>query len=135
MNAGMLRGANDPATNGEFLYLSEVLNSCKAMGIDPVVIDIGANLGIYTSHAANLLDGRGRVFAAEPCHETMVQLKQNTENLPTHVDYLNVAFSDKEGEGELFVIGAGNGTNSLEGGVTSTQNTEKSGALNTGLFS
>ena len=124
-NAGMLRGPNDPRINGEFDYLAHVLDSSAVdSGNRPIVVDIGANLGVYSSHVSKLLNGQGRVFAAEPCKETMARLMQNTSNLPTKVEYLHVAFSDRDGNGRLFVVGSGAGTNSLEGEVTPTDNTE-----------
>ncbi|WP_077026610.1 FkbM family methyltransferase [Fuerstiella marisgermanici] len=123
MNAGMLRGSNDPRTNGELDYLERMIRASGDRS--PVVIDVGANYGIYCSHASKLMEGNGRIFAAEPCRATFVQLQQNTAGLPTDIDCMNVAFSDKQGEAQLYVVGAGAGTNSLEAEVTPTDATER----------
>lgn len=124
MNSGMMRGPNDPQTNGEFQYLAAILETKQGGGSSTVVLDIGANLGLYSSHAAELMAGKGRLIAAEPCHDTLIQLVENTRNLPTDVETLNVAFSDKTGTAQLYVVGAGAGTNSLETGLGDAERVE-----------
>lgn len=121
INAGMIRDANDSRTNGEFALLSKIV---RRLNHQPIVFDIGANLGIYSSFASQLLKGNGRIYAAEPCSETLAALRQNTIDLPTPITFLQLAFSDAIGETELFVVGAGAGTNSLESEVTAAERTE-----------
>ncbi len=41
------------------------------------VIDVGANVGIFTLHAARLLDGRGSIFSFEPAPRTFRILEDN----------------------------------------------------------
>ena len=121
VNSGMLRFGNSPDSNGEFRLLAELIAGSRK---PPVIVDIGANIGEYSSEVSKLLKGNGLLFAAEPCSGTHQTLIKNTSGLPTPVNYLKVAFSDSVGQVELFVVGAGAGTNSLEKEITTANSTE-----------
>src|ERR1700722_20403773 len=43
------------------------------------VIDIGANIGIWTHHLSKLVGSTGRVWSFEPIPETFVLLRANVE--------------------------------------------------------
>lgn len=59
------------------------------------VIDIGANIGHYTSKLSNLVGKNGRVFAVEPVPDTFEILSANVQLFPfKNVTLLNVAASE-----------------------------------------
>lgn len=59
------------------------------------VIDIGANIGQYTSKFSTLVGENGRVFALEPVPETFEILSANVQLFPfKNVTLLNVAASE-----------------------------------------
>ena len=60
------------------------------------VIDIGANVGYYTSQFSDLVGRSGRVIAFEPVPTTFALLTTNVQSFPTaNVTVLNLAVSDK----------------------------------------
>jgi FkbM family methyltransferase len=60
------------------------------------VIDIGANVGLYSIAAALTVGRTGKVFAFEPSSETVARLRRNLElNGITTVQLATVALSDK----------------------------------------
>ena len=68
-----------------------------------VVVDAGANLGIYTVGAAKLVSGGGRVLAFEPGRESFFLLERNIKlNLPNHVRCFRAALSERNGMARLF---------------------------------
>jgi FkbM family methyltransferase len=59
------------------------------------VIDIGANIGHYTSKFSNLVGKNGRVFAVEPVPDTFEILAANVQLFPfKNVTLLNIAASE-----------------------------------------
>lgn len=61
-----------------------------------MVLDIGANVGHYTSKLSRLVGDRGRVIAFEPVPATFALLTANAERFPCkNVTLLNVAASDR----------------------------------------
>jgi FkbM family methyltransferase len=121
MNSGMLRFGNSIDSNGELRLLAELIAGSQK---SPVIIDIGANVGEYSTQASKLLNGTGRIYSAEPCNKTHQDLIKNTTGLPTAINYLKLAFSDSCGQTELFVVANGAGTNSLEKDTTIANTTE-----------
>ena len=82
-----------------------------------VVVDAGANIGIYTLHAARLLAGHGKVHSFEPTPETVTILRDNVQVngfLESGlVDIHPMALSDS-GDGARLTVFAGNsGHNTL----------------------
>ncbi len=66
------------------------------------VIDVGANVGVYTLRLAHLVGPSGRVFAVEPEPGNLALLRANVErNGHTNVTVLPVAASDHDGELDL----------------------------------
>ena len=69
-----------------------------------IVLDIGANVGIYTLVAAQRVAPMGRVYAFEPDRENFALLKQNVAaNGHTNVVLMQNAVSDRPGELRLYV--------------------------------
>jgi FkbM family methyltransferase len=97
----------------ELAAIDEVLSP------DGVFVDIGANVGIYTLHAATRMNSRGRVLAFEPyppAHERLCfnidATRKGREDWP-RVDALCTGISDREGKFELTVDAGNLGGNSL----------------------
>ena len=75
------------------VYL-DVVNMLEHTKKDPVLLDIGANIGIVTQHLRNY----GKVYAVEPSSEHFEALKKNKEfNEWDNVEIFNYAISDKDG--------------------------------------
>ncbi len=68
------------------------------LGKGDVFVDIGANIGLFTLKAAQLVGPSGRVFAVEPGRETAARLARNLAlNQYSYIEQIPVALSDREG--------------------------------------
>ena len=77
------------------------------------VIDIGANLGVYSLPMARLVGPKGQVFAYEPASETRSLLEHSRElNAGANLHILPLALSDRERVGRL-VFGGSSELNAL----------------------
>jgi FkbM family methyltransferase len=77
------------------------------------VIDIGANLGVYSLPAARLVGQAGHVFAYEPGSETRTLLERSRElNAAANLHISPLALSDRERTGRL-VFGGSSELNAL----------------------
>jgi FkbM family methyltransferase len=77
------------------------------------VIDIGANLGVYSLPIARLIDRTGQVFAYEPGSEARTLLERSRAlNAAMNLHISPFALSDSEREGRL-VLGASSELNAL----------------------
>jgi FkbM family methyltransferase len=77
------------------------------------VIDIGANLGVYSLPMARLVGAAGQVFAYEPASETRALLERSRSlNVASHLEILPFALSDVDRDGKL-VFGASSELNAL----------------------
>ena len=77
------------------------------------VIDVGANLGVYSVPMAHLVGQTGHVFAYEPGSETRALLERSRElNAAVNLDISPLALSNREREGWL-VFGASSELNAL----------------------
>jgi FkbM family methyltransferase len=85
------------------------------------VIDIGANLGVYSLPMSQLVGQSGRVFAYEPGSDARRLLQRSRElNGARNLEVLPFALSDREREGRL-VFGGSSELNALgEGGAGET---------------
>ena len=80
----------------DFLYL--LLNS------GDIVLDIGANIGLFSIHAGRIVGPAGRVFAFEPTPQTYSKLIENIElNRLKNVYANQIALSDYSGTQDFFV--------------------------------
>lgn len=79
------------------------------------VIDIGANLGVYSLALARLVGPHGHVFAYEPASEPRTLLERSRAiNRADNLHVIAAAASDRPRDGRL-VLGASSELNSLEG--------------------
>ncbi len=68
------------------------------------VIDIGANVGLYTALAASIVGAEGQVYAFEPAEVNFAFLQKTVaKNGFTNTECYKVAISDHNGKGELFL--------------------------------
>jgi FkbM family methyltransferase len=68
------------------------------------VIDIGANIGLYTKYMSKYVGESGRVFSIEPVPETFEYLKSNIRKFGLkNVIPLNIAVSEKKGKAIMMV--------------------------------
>jgi FkbM family methyltransferase len=90
-----LTGCYEP---NEFCWLDRIL------GPGMVLIDVGANFGLYTLFASRKVGNRGTVVAIEPSSREFQRLKANVEaNALSNVRLLQVAVSDRRGQAKLTV--------------------------------
>ena len=98
---------------GHFEYGTEILYR-KVIRSDMVVVDIGANVGIYTLHA---LKAGAEVYAFEPTPETFNSLRHNVAlngfEYSPKVHLYNSAVSDREEMTEFAVVSNSCGHNSM----------------------
>jgi len=79
-----------------------------------VVLDIGANVGIYTALAGIAVGPTGRVVALEPDPESALLLEQTVRANNLHnVRIMRAAASDRNGRAKLFVSYTNRGDNHL----------------------
>lgn len=79
-----------------------------------VVLDVGANIGMYSLLMARWVGESGRVFAFEPAPEPLKALRDHVtlNNLSGRIEVIGKAVSDVSGEA-TFYAHAANGENSL----------------------
>jgi FkbM family methyltransferase len=68
-----------------------------------IFIDIGANIGLMSLHAAKLLDGKGRVLSFEPLSSTFDILLENIElNKFDNIEAVNIAIGSTNETANIF---------------------------------
>lgn len=88
-------------TSGETWVLSNVVSeACKGIA-SPVVFDVGANVGDYSSLVKQYMPS-ARVYAFEPAHTTYQQLVEHLDQAGSGVKPYNIGFSDSEKQVELY---------------------------------
>ena len=109
---GRLDSRNDPAINGEYDLLEQVM----ALARRPIVLlDVGANRGEWTRRAVSLARARNlelTVHAFEPLSGTRALLEQAVRSLP-EVKVEAVALSNSPGTASCYFQRSGAGTSSL----------------------
>jgi FkbM family methyltransferase len=94
------------AIGGHYESALEYLHHFVRPGM--VVVDGGANCGIYTVAAARLVGSTGRVLSFEPGAESFSVLTKNIElNKFTNVSASRAALSDREGKTHLYHLEPG----------------------------
>jgi len=90
------------------LYEKELAHLRNFISPGMVVVDGGANYGIYSLAAARLVGPAGRVFSFEPCLESFSVLQKNIGlNCLQNVRLFRAALADKEGSASLYHSGRG----------------------------
>jgi FkbM family methyltransferase len=90
------------------LYERELAYLGRLISPGMVVVDGGANYGIYTLAASRLVGPSGRVLSFEPCLESFFVLQKNIElNSLQNVRVFRAALADKEEEHRLYHSGRG----------------------------
>lgn len=123
-----LEGQNDPACNGEYWLLNQVV---AGSAMDRVFVDIGANRGDWTAQALACLQhagGWGRIHAFEPTSTTYAHL---TARFAGHDQVLlsPLALSDAVGARAFYVLAALSGRNSLHHAPDATPETVRTQTL------
>lgn len=78
------------------------------------VIDIGANIGVYTKIACDIVGPKGKVFAFEPESENLIILKEKLAVFKnSNVTVISKALSDKIGEERLYIDEVNVGNHSM----------------------
>jgi|694.fasta_scaffold00091_29 FkbM family methyltransferase len=119
LNAGRADGCNAMDSDGELLIARQFLG-----GIDPIAaicaMDVGANVGDYSAAMLEFLFPEGverpvRWIAFEPFPETAQTLKGRLRPWLSRrvAEIEELALSHQSGVGQLLVLGANEGTNSL----------------------
>jgi len=80
----------------------------RFLGPGGVLVDVGANIGLFSLKGAHLVGGAGLVLAVEPGETSLARLSANLalNNLP-QIRVVRAALSDHEGEMALFHIPLG----------------------------
>jgi FkbM family methyltransferase len=85
-------------TEPDLLIVKEILST------GDFVIDIGANIGIYTKYLSEFVETTGKVMSIEPIPITYSFLLNNIEKLKLiNVETHNIAIAEKEMTSEMFV--------------------------------
>ena len=84
--------------------LKKVLVERRQIEADPVVADVGGNVGYVTLWLSRYVAGRGRVYAFEPSPAICRILRSNVEaNRLENVEIVELACGDRNGTAEFFV--------------------------------
>jgi FkbM family methyltransferase len=109
-NGTTIAGYNRPGFGGRGVYiygdsLEPELSSLQYfLKPDFVVIDVGANVGVYTLKAAREIGPSGLVIAVEPFLETAYQLSNNIRaNGYRNIRIRNLCISQKTEEAQLYL--------------------------------
>ena len=90
---------------------------CSLIKPGSVVVDVGANVGIYTLLAAKLLQGKGKIYSFEPTPRTYEILRDNVQVngfLELGIIHLHqLAVTDRSGKARLSIFQRDSGHNTL----------------------
>ncbi len=102
------------------------LRACKSFLMPgDTVIDVGANIGVYTRFCSEFVGPSGRVFSLEPVPETFSYLSHNVRSLGLkNVECLNCAASDHDNDSDAMLVPqySGGGANLYEAALSSEGN-------------
>lgn len=103
-----------PAIYHEIYYdgiYMDVVNVLDKTKTDPVIVDVGANIGIVTQY---LREHAKKLYAIEPSREHFEALKKNKEyNGWDNVEVFKCAIADKDGEMDLRLYNGNRTSHSL----------------------
>lgn len=94
--------------DGIYMDIMNVLDKTKK---DPVIVDVGANIGITVQH---FKEHAKKVYAIEPAKDNFEALKANVEkNGWDNVEVFNMAISNEDGEADLRIFSPNTTSNSI----------------------
>lgn len=83
--------------HAERVFINRFLNS------GDVFLDVGANVGLFSLIAGRIVGPQGKVYAFEPCHETVRLLRNNIQlNQLENIDLIEKAVTERTGEFTLY---------------------------------
>jgi FkbM family methyltransferase len=91
--------------NGE----ANVLKILKEEEPQPLIFDVGANVGLYVKAVQEVFQGRARIYAFEPSIYTFNKLRKNTEGISSYP----FGFGSKNEKVDLYYTELGSGHNSV----------------------
>lgn len=125
-NESRLDVNNNPATNGETIVQSIVLENLK-QNDNICIFDVGSNIGTWTRSLFEQVDNPASlvVHAFEPCTDTYSTLTSNlhTWNLTGNVKSNKLALSSSVSESPFYSLGPNMGANSLSPPAESAKQT------------
>lgn len=96
------------------IFELDIFNKILKPGM--VVLDIGANLGIYSSEASKAVGSQGKVYSFEPIPENLRYLKHNLNlNKAGNVEIVPCAVGAKTGKEKIYLSESNVGTHSMGG--------------------
>ena len=108
MNISSGDGSIDPGEIWVLKYVNERIQNESR----PVVLDVGANEGLYSAEVVRQFPDSVRLYAFEPAHDTYEVLKQRLSTAK-NVQCLNFGFSDREEAVTLYSWAGGSGMSSV----------------------
>ncbi len=85
------------------IFIDQSYEKYNPINPDDVVLDIGANIGMFTIKAAQNIGENGRILAIEPEVKNIILLKENTKDLK-NVFIITRAVGNTTGEEDLLVF-------------------------------
>jgi FkbM family methyltransferase len=114
----LILNPRDPVISGALMlgvyepYQTDIFRKHVKEG--DVVLDIGANIGLYTLIAGKAVGEKGKVFSFEPEQENLSFLEKNIQlNDLRNATAVRCAITDRNGEASLFLADANKGNHSV----------------------
>lgn len=121
MLANLERGNGLWCSIGGLEYEPEMRSVLGLLGEGDVFVDVGANVGVYTLHAARRVGKSGRVVFFEPTSETYARTCENVRlNGFANIKGYQKAVADKEGTVD-FMVCESNNSNYIGSGILSEE--------------
>jgi FkbM family methyltransferase len=124
MLANLERGKGLWCSVGGLEYEPEMRDALSLLGPGGVFVDVGANVGVYTLHAARRVGPSGKVFFFEPTMETYERTCENVRlNGFANIKGFQKAVADQEGTVD-FMVCESNNSNYIGTGLLSEESRE-----------
>ncbi|MCW1912689.1 FkbM family methyltransferase [Luteolibacter sp. GHJ8] len=124
MLANLERGKGLWCSVGGLEYEPEMRDALSLLGAGDVFVDVGANVGVYTLHAARRVGPSGKVFFFEPTTETYERTCENVKlNGFSNIKGFQKAVAAAEGTVD-FMVCESNNSNYIGSGLLSQEERE-----------